>query len=358
VKQVGTASLYGTVSVLLYFALPLYVTHGSEKKEFEDTMEAIRVRANRLQKIDIRNGRIFCSFGAGTETVDLEDANGNVFNHVIKGFGTMRALRMKHMDQTFSSPHAHHRNPAENYMRKVKDSALAMQCLAGLPNSLMEVCWSHATFLHGLTLPRKRHNVEHKNMTPLEAFTGQKPRWKDIDGYVIGMISWGYLFAPQRPQLGHEARHDRWGFYAGREAASWSHLLYDPHTMTLHKYAYISGNPNVLYKDVMGAQNHLRLEMLRAARDMSEADHRNVMAAVDRSEALRKEQSLHGREAMRGGSASEAAEKALLVGRALDESALAMFERLEAVLQKDKARNKSLLEGAHRDQLNGGAAGM
>ena len=155
-KQVGTASLYGTVSVLLYFALPLYVTHGSEKKGFEDTMEVVRVRANRLQKIDIRNGRIFCNFGAGTETVDLEDADGNVFNHVIsdydsviKGFETMRALRMKNMGQTFSSPHAHHRNPAENYMRKVKDSALAMQRLAGLPNSLMaEVCWSHATFLH------------------------------------------------------------------------------------------------------------------------------------------------------------------------------------------------------------------
>jgi hypothetical protein len=128
--------------------------------------------------------------------------------------------------------------------------------------------------------------------------------------------------------------------------------------MTLHKYAYISGNPNVLYKDVMGAQNHLRLEMLRAARDLSEVDHRNVMAAVDRSETLRKEQSLHGQEAMRGGPASEAAEKALLVGRALDESALAMLERLEAVLQKDKARNKSLLEGEHQDQLNGGAAGM
>jgi hypothetical protein len=88
--------------------------------------------------------------------------------------------------------------------------------------------------------------------------------------------------------------------------------------MTMHKYAHVSGNPNVLYKDVMGAQNHLRLEVLRAARDLSEAGHRNVMAAVDRSEALQKEQSLHGRESMRGGPASEAAEKALLIGRALD----------------------------------------
>jgi hypothetical protein len=104
----------------------------------------------------------------------------------------------------------------------------------------------------------------------------------------------------------------------GREADSWAHLLYDPHSMTMHKYAYVSGNPNVLYKDVMGAQNHLGLEVLRAARDLSEAVHRNVMAAVDRSEALQKEQSLHGRESMRGGPASGAAEKALLIGRALN----------------------------------------
>jgi hypothetical protein len=83
VKQVGTTALYGTVSVLLYYALPLYETHGSEKRGFEDTMEAIRVCANRLQRIDIRKGRIFCSLGAGDETVDLEDAEGNDFNHVI-----------------------------------------------------------------------------------------------------------------------------------------------------------------------------------------------------------------------------------------------------------------------------------
>jgi hypothetical protein len=100
--------------------------------------------------------------------------------------------------------------------------------------------------------------------------------------------------------------------------------------------------------------------MFRAARDLSEVDHRNVMAAVDRSEALRKEQPLHGRESMRGGPASEAAEKALLIGRALDESALAMLEGLEGVLQQEKASRQEpeILEEAHVGQLDGGAAGL
>jgi hypothetical protein len=177
---------------------------------------------------------------------------------VIKGFETARALRAQNMDQSFSAPHAHHRNPAENYMRKVKDSAIAMQCLAGLPNSLMEACWAHSTFLHGLTLPRNRCDFRHKNVTPIEAFTGQKPRWKDIEGFVIGMICWGYLFGPQRPQLGHGARHDRWGFYVGREAESWAHLLYDPYSMMMHKYAYISGNPNVPPRFAPITQLHVR----------------------------------------------------------------------------------------------------
>jgi hypothetical protein len=135
-------------------------------------MEKIRVRAKRLRQIDLREGRIFSSFGKGDTSIELEDPDGNVFDHVIsdydsviKGFETMRSLRKQDMDQSFSAPHAHHRNPAENYMRKVKESALAMQCLAGLPNSMMEVCWSHSTFLHSLTLPRKRHDEKHKIRT-------------------------------------------------------------------------------------------------------------------------------------------------------------------------------------------------
>jgi hypothetical protein len=86
VKQVGTVALYGTVPVLLYFKLPLYQSHGSEKSGFQDTMEKIRVRAKRLQEIDIRKGRIFSSFGENEGTVDLEDPEGNVFNHIISDY--------------------------------------------------------------------------------------------------------------------------------------------------------------------------------------------------------------------------------------------------------------------------------
>jgi hypothetical protein len=49
----------------------------------------------------------------------------------------------------------------------------------------------------------------------------------------------------------------------------------------------------------MGAQNQLRLEVLRAARDCSEDDHRNIMEAVNRTEVLRKEQRGAYRDAMR-----------------------------------------------------------
>jgi hypothetical protein len=42
-----------------------------------------RIRAKRLQEIDIRKGRIFSSFGENGGTVDLEDPEGNAFNHII-----------------------------------------------------------------------------------------------------------------------------------------------------------------------------------------------------------------------------------------------------------------------------------
>jgi hypothetical protein len=88
----------------------------------------------------------------------------------------------------------------------------------------------------------------------------------------------------------------------------------------------------VLYKDVMGAQNHLRLEILRAARDWSEDDHRNDMATIDRSEALRREQAGAYRDAMRyGGQGSKAAEEALRVSRMPDASAMSMLAKFEEI---------------------------
>ena len=63
------------------------------------------------------------------------------------------------------------------------------------------------------------------------------------------------------------------------------------------------------------------------------------MAAVERSQLLRKEQSFAYRDAMRyGGQGSEAAEKALLVGRMLDESAMLMLEELQTALKKTEGK--------------------
>jgi hypothetical protein len=101
---------------------------------------------------------------------------------------------------------------------------MAMQALAGLPDlhSLVGCCWSHSAVLSNLCLPRRRHHEDHHNKTPMEVFTGQKPEWKHYDGYVMGMICWGYLFRTQTPQLGAKARHDRWGIIS----TAWSHLLH------------------------------------------------------------------------------------------------------------------------------------
>jgi hypothetical protein len=46
--------------------------------------------------------------------------------------------------------------------------------------------------MHALALPRRFHNEAHKNVTPIEAFTGQKPRWKDVQGFVMGMQCWWF----------------------------------------------------------------------------------------------------------------------------------------------------------------------
>ena len=132
-------------------------------------------------------------------------------------------------------------------------------------------------------------------------------------------------------------------------------MIYDPYTSQLVAVAVVSGSPNTMYKDVMGAQNHLRLEIMRAARGCTEHDHRNIMATIERSQMLRKEQSGAYRDAMRyGGHGSEAAEKALLIGRMLDESAMAMLTKFEEIVKKDRVQRQ--LEGGVVDHSDGGAA--
>ena len=146
------------------------------------TVDKVRVKMMRLQQVNLTGGRIFDG-RQNSKSVVLEDEEGQVFNHmysdydsVIKNYETCAALRSEGIDQSYSTPHAHNRNPAENYMRTVKEGALAMQALAALPDSLTEKCWEHAALMQGLTMPRRRHSESHKNMTPWQAFTGQQPR--------------------------------------------------------------------------------------------------------------------------------------------------------------------------------------
>ena len=134
-KQVGSGATYGTVFVLLWWCLPWYESHGSEKGGFEMTVDKVRIKMLRLQKVDLREGRIFDGQQA-SKSVHLESEDGEVFDHmysdydsVIKNYKTSAALRQANIDQTYSAPNAHNRNPAENYMRIVKEGALAMQAL-------------------------------------------------------------------------------------------------------------------------------------------------------------------------------------------------------------------------------------
>jgi hypothetical protein len=341
----------------------IYESHGTEKSGFQYTLEKIRVRTKRLKNVDTRSGRIFCTFETeNDEMTALDMGTDAVFNFVhsdsdsvIKAFVARMAIMAMDVDQCFSAPHVHNRNPAENYMRVAKEAALAMQAMAGLLDSLCERCWSHAAEMCGLALPKKVYNEAFRNITPAEAFTGQRPRWKDVKGFVMGMQCWYLLEKETRPQLGIAARHDGWGFWVGRDVESWSHMVYDPYTQQLVSAGHVSGSPNTLYKDVMGVHNHLRLEILRAARGCTEHDHRNIMAAIDRSQLLRKEQAGAYRDAMRyGGHGSEAAEKALLVGRMLDESAMSMLLKFEEMVKNGRVQRQ--VDGGAAAMIDGGAA--
>jgi hypothetical protein len=190
-KQVKTAAMYGSLFALMYFALPFYVSHGVRKDGFEQSFDTVRVRMLNAQKLDLAKGRIFTHGPTGV----LQPQPGDVFtklhsdyDSVIVAFDVRKHMFAQDVEVVPSAPNAHHRNPAENYMCKVKHSAMAMQCLAGLPDFLMEVCWQYAAVLWGLALPRKRHHPDHEGKTPIQCFTGVKPKWKHVEGKVIGMI--------------------------------------------------------------------------------------------------------------------------------------------------------------------------
>ena len=80
--------------------------------------------------------------------VDLGDGSGSVFGHgVLKGaskiyqeaYGGSKSNWLKSFFPDLQCP-----GPD---MCKVKHSVLAMQCLAGLSDLMMEVCWQHSANL-------------------------------------------------------------------------------------------------------------------------------------------------------------------------------------------------------------------
>ena len=196
-KQVGTGAIYGMVSVLLYFAFPIYTSVGAvhNSTAFTLAFESARVQyrcwtrarediTGTPEDIDIKAGRIRLFDGIDHVISD--------YDSIIHSKESRVFLRALGIAQSSSAPHAHWQNPAEIYMKKTKDIGLSLLNNAGLPNVCQEFCFQHATFLVRLQLPRKRHNIAHKNKTPREIVTGKRMPFKDIKGMAIGMVCWGH----------------------------------------------------------------------------------------------------------------------------------------------------------------------
>ena len=179
--------------------IPVSGTHHTSA-DFNTAFDKVRVRVNRLQQIKLEDSR----FGIGQMITD--------YDSVLRAAGTQEHLRQEDIDQRYSVPYAHWQNPAENYMRKSKDGMLAILNNAGLPNSLQEICFRHSTYLQGLLLPRRRYNIEHKNITPREVFTGSGTSYKRIEGKIIGMRCWWYNTRELRNAM---TKHDGTGWWAG-----------------------------------------------------------------------------------------------------------------------------------------------
>ena len=127
---------------------------------------------------------------------------------------------------------------------------------AGLPNVCQEFCFQHATFLVGLQLPRKRHNIAHKNKTPREIVTGKRMPFKDIKGMVIGMVCWGHEHKDIRATA--NSPKAKQGVWAGFDPLSNAHLIYLPFTHQLLVRPTVSGGASTVYGDMFGPLPDIR----------------------------------------------------------------------------------------------------
>ena len=241
--------------------------------------------------------------------------------------------------QTFSAPYAHWQNPAENYMKKTKDIGLSLLNNAGLPNVCQELCFAHATYLIGLHLPRNRHDEAHEGKTPREIVTGRKTHFNAIQGKVIGMICWCH--EPIDVRSTATAPKARQGFWGGFDQESACQLVYFPATNQLLARATVSGDASTFYGDMYGAMSNIRTKIMHQARNHSEADWRNMMEQIRRSDQLQKEHRRAHRDVLRQCEAgTEAYTKAITTGRLLDQSAMKMLEVYEAIEERATASRR------------------
>ena len=246
-------------------------------------------------------------------------------------------------------------------MKKSKDGMLALLNNAGLPDSLQEVCFNHSTYLQGFLMPRKRYNKEHTRITPVQAFTGIVPSYKRIKGMVIGMRCWWYNCTELRNAM---TKHDGVGWWCGfDDEMPGGHVMWDPSTHSLVRRAQMNGDPTTLYHDLMGPLCDLRARMLRSARGNTEADFRNIMEAIRRSEHLQREHRAAHRDVLRQTQqGTDALEQVLKLGKMLDESAMDLLKRYENIEKEVVARRKEeyrlrmLSKGGVVSQSEGGAA--
>ena len=117
--------------------------------------------------------------------------------------------------------------------------------------------------------------------------------------------------------------------------------MYFPATNQLLARATVSGDASTFYGDMYGAMSNIRTKIMHQARHHSEADWRNMMEQIRRSDQLQKEHRRAHRDVLRQCEAgTEAYTKAITTGRLLDQSAMKMLEVYEAIEERATASRR------------------
>jgi hypothetical protein len=179
----------------------------------------------------------------------------------------------------------------------------------------------------------------HEGKTPREIVTGKKPHFNDIQGLVIGMICWSH--EPGDVRVTATSPKARQGFWGGFDQESACQMVYFPATNKLLPRASVSGDSSTFNGDMYVAMSNIHTKTMHQARHHSEADWRNMMEQIRRSDQLQKEHRRAYRDVLRQCEAgTEAYTKATTTGRLLDQSAMKMLEQYESIEKKAAASRK------------------